>query len=365
MAQDEAAAGNEPVARDEAGTGDPAADSGYRSEPEIPASLAESAPAAPAEPRAAGPTSWPDSAGPVDPSAGSAAIGAGDPPAVPVKPARARPWSRKRRTKQKAPWWELPALIIVAIGVAVLIKTFVVQPFYIPSESMEQTLHGCAGCSGDRILVNKPIYHLRDPHPGDIVVFKAPTDQWFNEPYPAAPGNPVARAVRGFGQLIGVIPPDEHDLVKRVIAIGGQSIKCCDAQGNIQISDNGPSGPWRTLHESFIYSPLSPTDGTFGPVTIPKGRLWVMGDNRSHSDDSRYHYVTDYRGDVTLSTVPVSNVIGKAFVIAWPPSRWRTLGTPKTFTSAQALGSGAFPFAAAGLVVLPLGLVRRRRRRRP
>jgi signal peptidase I len=252
---------------------------------------------------------------------------------------------------------------VIAIGVAVLIKTFVVQPFYIPSQSMEQTLHGCPTCSGDRILVNKPIYHLRSQHPGDIVVFKAPTDEWFNEPFPSPPSNPVAKAIRTFGQLVGVIPPDEHDLVKRVIAVGGQTIKCCDAQGNIQVSDTGPNGPWRTLHENYIYDPLSPTAGAFGPVTVPKGRLWVMGDNRSDSEDSRWHYVNDYRGDVTLSTVPTNDVIGKAFVIAWPPSRWRTLGTPGTFTSAQALGSGVLPIGGAALVVvLPVGLVRRRGR---
>ena len=94
---------------------------------------------------------------------------------------------RPKRRKAKAPWWELPVLVGVAIVVAVLIKTFLIQPFYIPSQSMERTLHGCAGCSGDRILVNKPIYYLRDPHPGDIVVFRAPTDVWFNEPLPELP----------------------------------------------------------------------------------------------------------------------------------------------------------------------------------
>jgi signal peptidase I len=312
---------------------------------------------------------WPDSDGPERAAAAdsdatdSEATDSVDGPAPAVK--RRRPWQRSGKKRQKAPWWELPALIVVAIGVAILIKTFVVQPFYIPSESMEQTLHGCTGCSGDRILVNKPIYHLRSPHPGDIVVFKAPTDEWFNEPFPAPPSNPVAKVVRKFGQLVGLIPPDEHDLVKRVIAVGGQTIKCCDAQGNIQISDTGPNGPWRTLHENYIYSPLSPTAGAFGPVTVPAGRLWVMGDNRSNSDDSRYHYVNDYRGDAQLSTVPVGNVIGKAVVIAWPPSRWRTLGTPSTFKSAQALGAGAFPILGAATAVLPIGLVRRRRRRRP
>ncbi len=110
----------------------------------------------------------------------------GDPPTAPIdqsgatpaetpQPAsgRRRAGGRRRRPRGKAPWWELPLLVIVAVVIAVLIKTFVVQPFYIPSQSMELTLHGCPGCSGDRVLVNKLIYDFRDPHPGDIVVFSA------------------------------------------------------------------------------------------------------------------------------------------------------------------------------------------------
>ena len=268
---------------------------------------------------------------------------------------------RSKQGKTKAPWWELPLLVAVAILVAVLIKTFLVQPFYIPSQSMEKTLHGCAGCSGDRILVNKPIYYLRDPHPGDIVVFRAPTDVWFNEPLPANPSNPIVRGLRWFGQLVGLVPPDEHDLVKRVIAVGGQSVKCCDADGNVQVSDSGPTGPWRSLNEPYVSSRLPGSEAEFGPVTVPKGRLWVMGDNRAQSDDSRYHYVNDYKNDPVQSTVPTGDVIGKAVIIAWPPSRWRTLGTPSTFTSA---GATAMPAVASAAVVGPVWWLRRRRRRR-
>ena len=100
-----------------------------------------------------------------------------EPAARAVLASAARPARREAgQAARKAPWWELPALVVLAILIAILVKTFVVQPFYIPSESMEKTLHGCTGCSGDRILVNKPIYDLRDPHPGDIVVFNAPQD---------------------------------------------------------------------------------------------------------------------------------------------------------------------------------------------
>jgi signal peptidase I len=284
-----------------------------------------------------------------------------DAPATPPPRSARHGRRREKRRKAKAPWWELPVLIAVAIAVAVLIKTFLIQPFYIPSQSMENTLHGCAGCSGDRILVNKPIYYLRDPHPGDIVVFRAPTDIWFNEPLPSTPSNPVVKGLRWFGQLVGLVPPDEHDLVKRVIAIGGQSVKCCDDNGNVQISDSGPNGPWRSLNEPYVSSRLPGSEAEFGPVTVPKGRLWVMGDNRAQSDDSRYHYVNDYKNDPVLSTVPKGNVIGKAVIIAWPPSRWRTLGTPETFTASAATG---LPPLGAGAVVAPLWLLRRRSRRR-
>jgi signal peptidase I len=197
-----------------------------------------------------------------------------------------------RANRKKAPWWELPVLVIVAIVVAILVKTFLIQPFYIPSASMEKTLHGCEGCSGDRIIVNKPIYTVfRDPHPGDIVVFKAPSD-WPDEAVTTTTSsNPIAKGLRWFGQLVGVVPPNESDLVKRVIAIGGQTVKCCDADGNVQISDDGPTGTFHSLDDGS-YTFVDPGSGDygslpFGPVTVPKDRLWVMGDHRNNSADSR------------------------------------------------------------------------------
>jgi signal peptidase I len=262
-------------------------------------------------------------------------------------------------TEKPKRWWEFPVLIVAAIAIAVVIKTFVVQPFYIPSESMERTLHGCSGCSGDRIIVNKPIYRLRDPHPGDIIVFRAP-DGW-EEATPQPASNPIVKIVRGFGQLVGLIPPDEKDLVKRVIAVGGQTVKCCDAQDRVEISDRGSGGPWRSLTEPYVFED---NHEHFGPVTVPHGRLWVMGDHRGDSADSRAHCDgPPVRAcDPTASTVPVSSVIGKAVVIAWPPSRWRALGTPSTFHDDVGAAGSAVPVAAGALGVAPI-IVRRRRRR--
>lgn len=293
-----------------------------------------------------------------------------NPSEAPVDPSAVTPRKKKRashRQRRKAPWWELPALVALAILIAILVKTFLVQPFYIPSESMEKTLHGCPGCSGDRILVSKIVYDFRDPHPGDIVVFNAPTG-WDDEPPSTPPSNPVLRAIRGFGQLVGFVPPDGLVLVKRVIATGGQTVRG-DAAGNVYISDHGAAGPWRKLDETYVYESGSDPRAKFGPITVPKGRLWVMGDHRDRSADSRYH-CGDGGSDGpdnstcnrTAATVPISAVIGKAFVIAWPPSRWDTLGTPKTFESGAAglAGSGLVPVAVVG----PVFLFRRRRRRK-
>ena len=262
-------------------------------------------------------------------------------------------------------------LIVVAVVVAILVKTFLIQPFYIPSASMERTLHGCEGCSGDRIIVNKPVYTVfRDPRPGDIVVFKAPSN-WPEETTGTPPTNPVLKGVRWFGQLVGVVPPDESDLVKRVIAVGGQTVKCCDQGGNVQVSDTGPSGTF-TSYDDGSFDFVDPGSDQFarlpfGPVTVPKGRLWVMGDHRNNSQDSRYFcggqpspqqpVCTD--GSVqqaTSATVPVNNVIGKAVVIAWPPSRWTTLGTPPTFKDVKVPAAAGELGLASLATIGPLGV---------
>jgi signal peptidase I len=248
---------------------------------------------------------------------------------------------------------ELPVLLLIAFVLALLVKTFFVQAFFIPSGSMEQTLHGCTGCTGDRVLVNKVPYWFGAPEPGEIVVFKGP-DTWTPEVSVAAPSNWFSGALLWLGRTVGVAPPSEDDFVKRVIATGGQTVQCCDAEGRVTV-DGKP------LDEPYIYENNPIESRSFGPVTVPAGRLWVMGDHRSASADSRMHVGDKYSG-----TVAVSDVIGKAAVIVWPLSRFGLLHSPD-IQGTHAAGAPGYPVPpdTVGLAaVVPFALWWRRRRRR-
>jgi len=205
------------------------------------------------------------------------------------------------------------------------IQTFVARVYVIPSGSMELTLHGNNG-TGDRILVDKVVYDFHPPRPGDVVVFKGPPGWDQTEFFVNNETNPALRWLHDLASSIGVAKPDEYDLVKRVIAVGGETISCCDKQNRIVV--NGKS-----LDEPYVY--WQPDRGGpaqqqhFGPITVPQGFLWVMGDNRNNSDDSRFQNGGGIRG-----VVPVGNVIGKARTIIWPPSRWRGIGDYDAQTAA-------------------------------
>ncbi|MCA6095780.1 signal peptidase I [Streptomyces sp. SCA3-4] len=218
------------------------------------------------------------------------------------------------KPREQRPFWkELPLLIGIALVLALLIKTFLVQAFSIPSDSMQNTLQ-----RGDRVLVDKltPWFGAK-PERGEVVVFRDP-DDWLKDE-PAARPNPVQK-VLGF---VGLMPSaEEKDLIKRVVAVGGDTVEC---RGTGPLKVNG-----KELDEPYVFAgntPCSPDEqgGQF-KVTVPEGTLWVMGDHRQNSADSRYH-----QQDRNHGFVPVGNVIGRAFVVGWPLDRWNTLPVPDTF----------------------------------
>lgn len=225
---------------------------------------------------------------------------------------------------------EIAILATIALVLYYVTLTFIARPYLIPSESMEPTLHGCAGCVGDRIMVDKVTYRFSKPEPGDVVVFKGPPS--WNIGYKSIRSdNTAIRWVQNALSFVGFVPPDENDLVKRVIAVGGQTVQC-RADTGLTVDGKQLNEPYldpaTMMADPGIYPCLGPE---FGPVTIPPDRLWVMGDNRTHSADSRFHcsnLPADGQrgllctGDAMAGTVPVENVIGKARFIAWPPSRW-------------------------------------------
>ncbi|MFD7848220.1 signal peptidase I [Nocardia sp. NPDC059764] len=237
------------------------------------------------------------------------------------------PLQPKPKKKQRPFWQELPILIGFAALIVALLVTFIGRPYVIPSQSMEPTLHGCAGCTGDRIYVQKLSYYFGDPEPGDVVVFVGPTDDWNRHYKSIRSSNTAVRGVQNFLSFFGLVPPDENDLVKRVIATGGQSVKCCDAQGRILVKDSAPGSEWKPLDEPYVLhnNPFNAQNPdiqfnaggrAFPEVKVPEGNLWVMGDNRAESADSRYHMRDELNG-----TVPVDDVRGKAVFKIWPPSR--------------------------------------------
>src|SRR5579875_277995 len=281
-----------------------------------------------------------------------------------------RPASDRRRRraakKNRLPWWaETGLLFVVALVIAVVVHTFFFQAFYIPSGSMENTLH-----VGDRVIVNLLSYKVGHVQRGQIIVFNG-EDSWTPEVSTATPSNPVARVIRDIGGFLGFAPPGERDFIKRVIGVPGDHIQCCDAVGHLLV--NGVP-----LQENYLSSgepaqPATTQVNLSGPgsrfdIVVPPGRVWVEGDHRDNSADSRAH-----RGDPGGGTIPESKIIGRAFVVVWPPSHWRLLSIPPGYhaiPNAAAVAAGevrpmpsALPLAIGVLAVTPVGVLRLRRRR--
>ena len=267
---------------------------------------------------------------------------------------------RRRRLKPIKLWREVPLLLAIALVLALGIKTFVVQAFFIPSQSMENTI-----MVGDRVLVNKfsPWFGAQ-PQRGQIVVFNDPGGWLPDTPTPDT-SNVAVRYVKDVFTFVGLLPSDDqHDLIKRVIGVPGDEVKCCDSKG--QVTVNGVP----LIETSYIFPGAAPSTIPFD-VHVKAGFLWVMGDNRADSADSRFHMTDKFGG-----MVPISDVVGHAFVLIWPPSRAGGLGVPATFqqeglTVLSSLPTGSLPVAAlVGAVPFRLvggraaGKARRRRARR-
>ncbi|HEX3929708.1 MAG TPA: signal peptidase I [Nocardioides sp.] len=240
-------------------------------------------------------------------------------------------------------WQETILLLAIAILLAVVIKAFFVQAFYIPSESMEPGL-----VKNDRILVEKTSYWLGGtPQRGDVVVFKDPGG-WLSEEEDAGPSNPLGKLMA----KVGLYPSGGH-LVKRVIGVAGDTVHCCDKKGRILVNGHPLDEDTyikRTLGMPCNGPMTTTCNWTAGPV--PKGTVFVMGDNRDNSDDSTMHLCA---GGTVKSTdctadpyVPVSDVVGKVFVLLWPRNRFRFLHRPADFAGIPAPSSASSGSGSGG-----------------
>ena len=217
---------------------------------------------------------------------------------------------RSRRFRGLPFWIELPLIIILAILLAFLAKTFLVQIFYIPSGSMEDTLQ-----VGDRVAVNRLAYRFGEPQRGQVVVFDGVDSFTPASSVPPSEG-PVSEFIKELGRTIGVVPPPDTVYVKRILGVGGDRVVCCDKKGRITV--NGTP-----IDEPYLFPGDAPSNTPFD-VTVPEGKLWVLGDHRSASADSRAH-----TGDPGGGFVPVDRAIGPAFSVIWPFDNWQRLSTPE------------------------------------
>lgn len=215
---------------------------------------------------------------------------------------------------------DLLIIFVVAVLVSFLIKTFLIRSFFIPSQSMEMTLQ-----KDDRIIVNELVPDLSPIHRGDVVVFKDPGG-WLDAP-PPVEQPPLVAAVDWFLAFVGLSAPDSNDhLIKRVIGLPGDTVACCNPLGQMTVNDV-------PIDESpYVNVPAGERASSIDfEVTVPDGTLWVMGDNRNNSKDSRYNRDTPSKG-----FVPIDNVVGHAFVISWPIERWSWLDSyPQVFSGVE------------------------------
>ena len=182
---------------------------------------------------------------------------------------------------------EIPLLLLAALVLSLLVRSNVAQAFYIPSASMEPQLE-----IGDRVVVSRTAYRLHDVHRGDIVVFPSPTSAPEDE-------NIVERVATDLLESIAIGKPDDDDLIKRVVGLPGESVGARD--GHVVIDG-------RRLEEPYLSDEVVTLD--FGPITVPPGQVFVMGDNRANSSDSR-----------VIGTIEIDSIVGRAIARIWPPDR--------------------------------------------
>lgn len=199
---------------------------------------------------------------------------------------------------------ETSIIVVSALVLSALVRAFLIQAFYVPSASMENTL-----LPSDRIIASKVTTKLTGVHRGEIVVFQDPSD-WL--PDPVGDPNPIRHALT----FIGLLPSDTgQDLVKRVIGVGGDRVACCDVEGRITVNGH-------PLDEPYI---IGPTDQVSFDATVPADSIFVLGDNRGDSRDSRYHM------EQNNGAVPVDKVVGRVVAVVWPFNRLSTEPIPSTF----------------------------------
>ena len=211
----------------------------------------------------------------------------------------------------------LALLAALCVILVLLFSHFVIQPFLIPSASMEPTLQ-----VGDRLLVDKVAYRFGgEPRRGDVVVF----DGQGSFVQDASPGNPVVGMLHGAAAAVGLAEPADTDFVKRVIGIGGDHVVCCTKGGRIEVNGH-------PVNEPYLYPGDVPSEVAFN-IVVPPGDLWVMGDHRSDSSDSR-----DHLGDPGGGMVPVDKVLGRADWVGWPFRRWSSVKRTDAFSGVPAAG---------------------------
>ncbi|HEY8453093.1 MAG: signal peptidase I [Micromonosporaceae bacterium] len=239
-------------------------------------------------------------------------------------------------------WQELPLLLVIAFCVAILVRTFVLQAFYIPSGSMEETL-----LAGDRVLVNKLVYHFREPARGEIVVFRA--ESWSPQPNLDDDVGVLARIGRALGDLIGISRPGEKDYIKRIIGLPGDRISCCDVDGRVFLNGQPLDEPYVVYNAALGDPPEGVRDcrnRRFDEVVVEPGHMFVMGDHRAVSQDSRCQ-----------GQVLIDDIIGRADLIMWPSDRWGRLRAPEIFESVPepaAAATSHLPSPVELVVALPV-----------